>query len=129
MRQAAHHKAIRPALRTHLLTAAVGTAAFAAEDALTARGVGWVHSLWHLLSCAAVSSMGTLLAHKEGMQIEAALAASGTVPAGTPGSRRGGPKPGLRPVHCSAASLNGLYGSSPSGLSPKSLPFEPLPAL
>lgn len=138
VRQAAAHKAIRPALRAHLLASTAGAAAFVAEDVLMERGCHLVHAVWHLLSCAAVTTMNGLLEHKERQQIQARYAAAAAAAvAATAAARRGaadggdslcklgglGGKPLRRPLHSSATSLEGLHGGSPAGGSPRSPPL------
>lgn len=114
-RQAASNSGVRPAFRAHVLSAAAGAVAFAAEEALVERGVRGVHSLWHLLSAVAVASMGGLLSHREQQLLSRRFACAPAAPAASKSSS--GSLCGLR----RSASDGSLFGGdSDSCLSPGS---------
>lgn len=117
VREAAAHEGVRPALRAHLLAAGAGATAFAAEEALTERGVRGVHAIWHLLSCAAVTSMCGLMAHSERQQLAGRFAAAlaergGAAAAAGGGLRRSASDGSLFGADCDGGSLCSPLGSA-----------------
>lgn len=66
-RQAMKYASVRPHLHMHGAAATAGAAAFALEDPMREKGIGFVHSAWHCLALLAVSTMGSLIDHKEGL--------------------------------------------------------------
>lgn len=65
IRQARLHETIRPELQRHVAAATFGAAAFALEDPLREKGIGFVHSAWHVLALWGVATLGALVDHKE----------------------------------------------------------------
>jgi len=70
IRQARSHQSVRPELQRHVAAATFGGAAFALEDPLREKGVGFVHSAWHILALWGVATLGALVDHKETLHVD-----------------------------------------------------------
>ena len=69
IRQARLHESVRPELQRHVAAATFGAAAFALEDPLREKGIGFVHSAWHILALWGVATLGALVDHKETLHV------------------------------------------------------------
>lgn len=70
IRQARKHDAVKSDLQKHVAAATFGAAAFALEDPLREKGIGFVHSAWHILALWGVSTLGCLVDHKERLHVD-----------------------------------------------------------
>ncbi|CAL8462760.1 g2293 [Coccomyxa elongata] len=69
-REAMADKALRRDFRKHALIGGVGLGCFMLEDLAISRGHSFVHSLWHLHSCYAVTSANALMQSRERAKLD-----------------------------------------------------------